>query len=228
LGTRHLLEDENYATAKARERQFYTITVVPDARLIQYAMNEQVLHLNGYHLEFEPERLEVFQENEGVQAESFGKLFDIFSKAMSTDAAFQLASEKLDYQFTEEQMLLIKSGMADKQEEADKLAEQMAQQPQNDKQPFPPKQPKPPIPKALIELDKWEDKVTKAGKMVVWHNVDITTEMMKAIKSGTLSFAQAREQLNPVSMLFAPQIKSDAAMVLEGLRESINFLVERK
>ncbi len=114
LGTRHLLEDENLATAVARERQFYTVTIVPDARLIQTSLNEQILHPLGYHIEFEPERLEIFQVNEGEQAKAFGELLGIFKEGMSFEAAFQLAAEKLDYQFTDEQLKLIKLGIAEK------------------------------------------------------------------------------------------------------------------
>lgn len=217
LGTRHLLEDENLATANARERQFYTTTVVPDARLIQQGMNEQILHALGYHLEFEPERLEIFQENEGEQAQAFGELFDIFSKVMTSEAAFQLASEKLDYQFTDEQMALIEKGIAEKKKEAEKLAAEMAKQPEaEDEQPVPKK----PMPKALIELDKWEKKVLKAGKMVTWHAVHIADDIVKAVSQNEMTFAQAREQLQD-----KPAPNDDALiLVMEGLRKAIDAL----
>jgi len=182
LGTRHLLEDENYATANARERQFYTMTIMPDARLIQYAMNEQILHAMGYHLEFEPERLEIFQDDESAQADSFLKLFEGFDKVMSTATAFQLASEKLDYQFTDEQMALIKQGMIDKQKPTSVIP---IAAPINN---LPPD-----VVKVLVELDTWQNKVEKAGKMVTWHAVNLSPELYKSIKAGEMTFEQARE-----------------------------------
>ncbi len=181
LGTRHLLEDENYATANARERQFYTLTVVPDARLIQNDWNEQILHKIGYHIEFEPQRLECFQEDEGEQAKSFLLLFDGFSKVMSTEAAFQLASEKLDYVFTDEQMALIKKGIAEKNKTPDIAPPKEA----------PVDNTPPEVVKALVELDKWEAKVKAAGKMVTWHAIDIPAEIVKSIKDG-MTFDEAR------------------------------------
>ena len=187
LGTRHLLEDENYATASARERQFYTITVMPDARLIQSDWNEQILHKAGYHLEFEPDRLECFQQDESEQAKSFLTLFDGFSKVMSTEIAFQLASEKLDYLFTDEQMALIKKGIAEKNSTPDVPEVTPEAAPVVDTTP-------PEVVKALVELDKWENKVKAAGKMVTWHPVNLSPEIVKAIKDGA-SFDEAREMV---------------------------------
>ena len=223
LGTRHLLEDENLATANARERQFYTTVIVPDARLLQNNMNTQILEPMGYHLQFEPERLEVFQENEGEQAQAFGALFDIFMQVMTPPVAFRLASEKLDYQFTDEQMALIDASIKEKQAKGEELAKQMQAQAKpkpkeqaENEQPEP--MPKKPMPKALIELDRWEKKVVKAGKMVTWHAVELSAAMVKAITDGELSFEQARAELTD-----APPV-NDAAAVLEGIRLALTQL----
>lgn len=203
LGTRHLLEDENYATARARERQFYTMTIVPDARVIQYSFNEQIMHAAGYHLEFEPERLEAFQEDESAQADSFLKLFEGFEKIMGAEAAFELASEKLDYQFTPEQMVIIRAGIAGKNNPVEVAP------------PIPPAETvSPEIVKALVELDKWERKVEASGKMVTWHAVNLSPEIVKAIKGGT-SFVDAR------AMITAPK---DSAIM--ALADAINKAVE--
>jgi hypothetical protein len=183
LGTRHLLEDENFATALARERQFYTITIMPDARLIQGSLNDQIFHAAGYHIEFEPERLEVFQEDEGVQAQAFLTLFQGFKEVMAVDAAFQLASEKLDYTFSDEQMAMIQKGIADKNKPTEVTPV-----------PIPDVVP-PEVVKALVELDKWEAKVKAAGKMCVWHAVSLSPEIVKAVREG-LPFEQARAMVS--------------------------------
>jgi hypothetical protein len=223
LGTRHLLEDENYATAKARDRQFYTLTIVPDARTIQYSFNEQLLHKMGFHLEFEPERLEAFQEDEKEQAESFGMLFDLFSSIMSTEAAFELASQKLDYQFTDEQKALIAQGITDKKKKADEVAAQMKPQEQPEQlQPQPQPQPQannaPPqeVVKALVELDRWKDKVTKAGRMVTWHAVYLPPDIASSIANGDLSFEDAR-----ASIIQTPQY-TETTSELQSLADAIN------
>jgi hypothetical protein len=213
LGTRHLLEDENYATADARERQFVTQTIVPDARLIQYNFNEQVLHPLGYHVEFEPQRMEIFQKDEAEQSRTFGELFNVFKEVLPVDIAFQLTSEKLDYQFTEAQQAMIKSGLAEKKTKAEEVAKQVEVKPEPEAEPVPPE-----VVKALTELDKFEKKVTAAGKMVTWHAVSLSADMVKAISSGELSFEEARAQIAE------PQVKDDSA--IKALADSINRAVE--
>lgn len=206
LGTRHLLEDENLATAQARERQFYTTVIVPDSRLIQQALNDQILTPMGLRLEFEPERLEIFQTNEAEQVKTFGDLFKILAEVMTPDVAFQLASQKTDFEFDEEQQALIKAGIAEKKKNDEAEAAQLQKQQEAQLQA---RYPKPKPNKAIIELDKWEAKVKKAGKMVTWHAVDLLPETVKAVKDGALSFDDARAQL---------QDAPTPADVLEGIR----------
>ena len=218
LGTRHLLEDENYATADARERQFITQTVVPDARLIQYNWNEQVLHPIGYHLEFEPQRMEIFQKDEAEQSRTFGDLFNIFREVLPVDIAFQLTSEKLDYQFSDEQQAMIARGLAEKKAKAEEVAKQVVE-PKVEETPdtVPPE-----VVKALTELDKFEKKVTAAGKMVTWHAVSLSADMVKAITSGELSFEDARAQIAEPQEV-AP-IRDDSA--IKSLAAQIERAVE--
>jgi hypothetical protein len=213
LGTRHLLEDENYATAQARERQFYTQTIMPDARLIQNNLNEQILHAMGYHWQYEPERLEIFQADEAERATSLSQLFGVFEKALGAPQALTLSMGILGYEVTKDQEKVIAEGIAQKEKEQEELAKQMEQQ-QNTNPKQPGKQPPAPPNKSLIELDRWEKKVEKAGKMVTWHAVDLPVDMVKAITDGTLSFADARNRITTVPAAIA----TDAAMVLEGIR----------
>jgi len=213
------LEDENYATADARERQFITQTVVPDARLIQYNWNEQVLHPIGYHLEFEPQRMEIFQKDEAEQSRTFGDLFNIFREVLPVDIAFQLTSEKLDYQFTEAQQAMIKTGLAEKKAKAEEVAKQAEVKPEPESTPdtVPPE-----VVKALTELDKFEKKVNAAGKMVTWHAVSLAPDMVKAITSGELSFEDARAQIAEPQEV-AP-IRDDSA--IKSLAAQIERAVE--
>lgn len=200
LGTRHLLEDENFATASARERQFYTISIMPDARLIQANFNEQILHKAGYHLEFEPNRLEIFQTDEAERAGSLSQLYNVLSGALSPNKALELSMEILGYNLTQEQEKMLVDGIQEKK----------------DNTPPPvPEQGTPPVPatpnKALIELDRWEDKCTKAKKIVTWHAVDLPSEIVKSVKDGKLTFEQARAELTE------PR-PTEAAVILEAIR----------
>jgi hypothetical protein len=227
LGTRHLLEDENFATASARERQFYTQVIVPDARLIQVSLNDQILHARGQHIEFEPERLEIFAEDEAANTKALTDLFSVFKEVLPVEIALQLATEILNYDLDDSQKELIKQGIAEKKQKADELALQMKKQPQDaqpptqpDQQPPVNNQPAPPS-KAVVELDRWALKVEKAGKMVTWHAVDLLPEMVKAIKDGEMTFDEARLILTP------PVFDDEAASkTLTDIREALNFKVK--
>lgn len=188
LGTQFIFDAQAYATSqKALERQFYQIVIVPDARIIQAALNDQILHKMGYHLEFEPERLESFQEDDDAQAQSFGNLVDILMKGLSFDVALRIAAEKMDYPFNDEQMAMIEADLSKK-----------TQPPET---PTAPTQQEliPPEPqvnaKALVELDRWEKKSLSAGKVVTWHTAVLPDEMVKAITDGKMTFDQARDSL---------------------------------
>lgn len=190
MGTQFIFDAQAYATSqKALERQFYQLTIMPDARIIQSGINEQILHPMGYHLEFEPQRLESFQEDEDAQVQSFGALLDILMKGLSFDTALRIASEKMDYPFTDEQMSMIEADLADNGNPPEPPAQT---------EPVPPS-PIPPEPqvnaKALVELDRWEAKSAKAGKIVTWHAAALSDDMVKAISSGSMTFDQARDRL---------------------------------
>ena len=219
LGTRHLLEDENLATAKIRQQQFVTETTVPSARLIQYEWNEQVLRPLGYHLEFEPQRMEIFQINEAEQSRTFGELFNVFREVLPVDIAFQLTSEKLDYQFTEEQQAMIARGLAEKKAKAEEVAKQAEVKPEPEADTVPPE-----VVKALTELDKFEKKVNAAGKMVTWHAVSLAPDMVKAISSGELSFEDARSQIAEPQEVTPVIIRDDSA--IKSLAAQIERAVE--
>ena len=70
-----LPEAANYATAAVEERGFYTRTVVPQAALIERAVNRRLLSEYGLRLRFEPQRLEVMQAYELEKAQQVGRVY---------------------------------------------------------------------------------------------------------------------------------------------------------
>lgn len=64
------------------ERKFYETTVVPQARFIEAALNEQLFGPLGYSWQFRPETLDVFQEDESQRASAV---------KMYVDAGFRLS-----------------------------------------------------------------------------------------------------------------------------------------
>jgi hypothetical protein len=62
-------EAANFATAQVEERGFYLRTVIPQARIIERALNEHLFSEYGMTFRFEPERHEVMQAWELEKAE---------------------------------------------------------------------------------------------------------------------------------------------------------------
>lgn len=66
-----LLEDAaNYATAKEHRRSFYSETVVPRCQMLAQVLTEQLFGPLGLEFNFQPERLEIFQQEESEKAQA--------------------------------------------------------------------------------------------------------------------------------------------------------------
>lgn len=61
----------NYATAEVEDRQFYDKTIVPEAMWLAEVLNTQVFEALGLRLEFRPETLDCYQEDETNRAQAF-------------------------------------------------------------------------------------------------------------------------------------------------------------
>ena len=61
----------NYATAVSDMRSFIKNTIIPECRLIQDVFNEQLLKSMGLRLDFRPESMEEFQEDEASRAGAY-------------------------------------------------------------------------------------------------------------------------------------------------------------
>jgi HK97 family phage portal protein len=64
----------NFATAMADRLNLYDETIIPECDLIEEVVNEQLLKPLGLRLEFQPKRLEVYQESEVQKADALTKL----------------------------------------------------------------------------------------------------------------------------------------------------------
>jgi len=66
----------NYATAESDRKSFWRETVIPRIPLYEYNINDQLLSELGYRLTFQPEALDVMQEDENQRASSLKLLTD--------------------------------------------------------------------------------------------------------------------------------------------------------
>lgn len=77
MGVPHSLLASNVlagGTADAERLNFYDFTIVPECQLIEEAFNEQWLDRVGLRIEFQPERLEVYQKGELSKAQALAQL----------------------------------------------------------------------------------------------------------------------------------------------------------
>jgi len=86
----------NYATAQQDELNFYTQTIVPEARLVAPIINQQLLHELGLRLKFQPQQLALFQEDESERSISLLHLVQagLPIKAALSQLGYRLTSEE--------------------------------------------------------------------------------------------------------------------------------------
>ena len=63
--------DDNYASADSHRMQFWQDTVRPRGRIVEAALNRQVLKPIGLHMEFAFDEMDIFQEDETQRAQAF-------------------------------------------------------------------------------------------------------------------------------------------------------------
>lgn len=68
--------DETMATAEIHMRSFYLDTVIPAAKMIASALNRDCLNAMGYTLEFAPQEMPIFQEDEQMRANAYKQYVD--------------------------------------------------------------------------------------------------------------------------------------------------------
>lgn len=79
LGVPHSLlfsNAANYATAGQDALNWYELTIIPESRRIEQALNHQLFEPLSVRLEFKPDRLEMFQEREAEKAYKLVAFFD--------------------------------------------------------------------------------------------------------------------------------------------------------
>jgi HK97 family phage portal protein len=77
LGVPHSLvmaNAANYATSQQDELNFYTHTILPQAKIIERQLNEQLFEPLGMQWKFKPQELSLFQEDEEQRAQSLQAL----------------------------------------------------------------------------------------------------------------------------------------------------------
>ena len=79
--------------------------------------------------------------------------------------------------------------------------------------------------KALVELDRWQEKSEKAGKIVKWHCVDLPLDVHKSVTEG-MSWEDAREAVKgtPVEDVETPEVMEFEQIVTDEYKAVIDKL----
>ncbi len=114
----------------ADDLRFVQQFMIPEGRLFEDPLNDQLFIPNGYRLRFKPEALNVIQQNQSVKHSALTTMIAVLDTC-STYEEFQAASSMVHYQLDETTEKLVKTYFDQKQANADKIAAQMAQIPKD-------------------------------------------------------------------------------------------------
>lgn len=191
----------NYATAHQDVLSMYHNTIEPRCELIAEVMNEQGLKDDGYTLEFSPESLDIYQEDENKRSQALVNY---------VNAGYELlmASDILGIDLTDEQRAEMEAQKKAKEERANAMADLAKQganqQPPNQEQQPPPNNQPPQLQdnQQKAELDRWKRKAIKAAKAgktpAVEFVSDIIPPVIQAAIGGALEACNNAEDVHKV------------------------------
>lgn len=113
----------NYATSTNDTLTWYDSTIVPRAEFVASTMNEQLFKAEGYQLEFSPESLDIYQEDENERSTAVGAY-------VKAGMPLLMALEILGVELTEEQRAELEAEKKAKEEREKEMAEQLQKQPE--------------------------------------------------------------------------------------------------
>ena len=128
LGVPHSLlfsNATNFATAEQDELNFYKQTIIPDATAIARAMNRQYFEPAGYRLHFQPDQMDIFQEDEEDRSGAFWNYAQALKAAdpKVSSVVMQIVGVELPGGMTwEEWEKILAEAQAKRQAQAEKLA----------------------------------------------------------------------------------------------------------
>ena len=162
------------------ERKFYEQTVVPEAKFIASALNEQLFSMTGHRLVFRPETLDIFQVDENQRAQSFKLYVDaglrrgLAAQMLGMELPPGVEYDDLDEQYNE-----------DKEAAAERMPD------------FGNPQPNPQNPQSQAmraDLKRWERKALNKGADCEFESEHIPSEMRVAIEA-RLGLATTEEEV---------------------------------
>lgn len=85
---------------------------------------------------------------------------------------------------------------------------------------------------SLVELDRWDEKSKKAGKLTRWHPVALNVDIYEAVKGGAMTFQEARNKVKSVTVAPLPVIVEDekpgyieSQVILEAMKAEVETIL---
>ena len=191
-------EAANYATAKADQIALYQQTIEPRCEFIASCLNTQLLIPAGYRMEFMPESLDIYQEDEAERATSLAAYVNVGMPML-------MACDILGVELTDEQRTELEAEKVAKEERRQEMAELARQKPEEE-EPENTTTTQPPQFRSMSgdmrsELSKWykvSSKALRAGKpQPEFESIIIPPGLHGAI-SGALEEAKEPDDLKRV------------------------------
>lgn len=113
-------EASNYATAQQDKLNWYDDTIVPRCEFIEEQLNVQVFKPQGLRLKFNPDTLDIYQEDENARAESSARITQAVD---ANPKAFQLSSIILGMELNAEAQTLLDEIITEKEEARESMQE---------------------------------------------------------------------------------------------------------
>lgn len=221
----------NYATSDQDDQNFAEDTVIPECEFIASVLNDQLFEPLGFRLEFQSEKLPMFQQDEGERGAALAQLVS----ALADPDKFKIAAAILGYEIPPEAQAMLDALEARRDEERERMAVQMGQAALG--QPPPPEDERPgeadadePQPSAAgkaADLDRWRRKAIKALKAGKSAAVEFVSEAIPSPEMGRITAAlRGCKSAADVCAVFAgePLAAPDAAAIVEAIRLGVEAL----
>jgi hypothetical protein len=196
----------NYATAANDTMIFIASEIMPLARVIQSALNEQVLKPYGLTLVFEPRRMEEFAVVLGEKIAGLDAVVKSFERAMAPAEALRASIDLLGLDISPQLTERIDLAIAQSATQATASPEPLRPEPDVTSE----------IKSAVVELDKWQSKSERQNKIITWHAIHLPAWAVDAINGGQ-AWSAVRTMLLTNN---APPAKSDILALADAINRA--------
>ena len=203
----------NYATSQQDWSNFYQTTIEPECNFIASVLNQQLFEPLGFHINFLPETLDIYQEDENARAGSLKSLVD-------SGVPLLMAMDLLGFELTDEQRAELEAEEAEPEPTPPQLLPFTGQTPVEQ-------------PEAEDELQeelaKWQRKSLNALKRGKSADVEFESDLIPPTLCGAIHRAlKAAQDIDSIKIIFTDIQIGESMKRIEKLDNWADLLAELK